>query len=277
MSFRFYHIINALSLDVAFGAGVLSLVLGSYMGFRIPVTVLLVLVLTVWVIYTADHLLDAKSIPGQASSFRHHFHQHFFKTIVISFIVVLLTGIFLITQMPPVTIFYGIPVALGVVAYFVLNRFFNLTFQKEILIASLYVIGVFVGPYSLSAGIIPVELTLLLVELGLMAWINLLIFGLFEMDEDKQDGLRSTAIILGEEKTGKMIKVLLFTCFAIGMVTLVFYYDNPSFVKLQIVFLMMMGILGTLFFRKESIVQDGLNYRYFGDGIFFMPVAYFWF
>lgn len=277
MSFRFYHIINALSLDVALGAGVLSLVLGRYMGFRVPVTVLVVLVLAVWIIYTADHLLDAKSISGQASSFRHHFHQHFFKTILICLIMALVIGILLIIQIPPVTIFYGIPVALGVATYFVLNRFFKLTFQKEILIASLYVIGVFVGPYSLSAGIVPLELRLLLVELGLMVWINLLVFGLFEMKEDKQDGLRSTPMILGEKKTGKMIKILLFTCFAIGTMTLIFFYDNPSFVKLQIVFLFMMGILGTLFFRKESIVQDGLNYRYFGDGIFFMPVAYFWF
>ena len=77
MSFRFYHIINALSLDVALGAGVLSLVLGRYIGFRVPVMVLLALVISVWVIYTIDHLLDAKSITHQATSFRHHFHQHF--------------------------------------------------------------------------------------------------------------------------------------------------------------------------------------------------------
>ena len=132
MSFRFYHVINALSLDVALGAGVLSLVLGRYLGFRIPVTVLLILVLAVWIIYTVDHLLDAKSISGQATSFRHHFHQHFFKAILASLILAFAIGIFLITQIPPVTIFYGIPVTLGVVTYFVLNRFFKLTFQKEI-------------------------------------------------------------------------------------------------------------------------------------------------
>ena len=155
MSFRFYHIINALSLDVALGAGILSLVIGRYLGFRVPVLVLLILVLTVWIIYTADHLMDAKSISGQASSFRHHFHQHFYRPILICFTIVMVTTVFLVTLIPPVTVFYGIPVVLGVAVYFISNRFFNLAFQKEVLIAVLYVLGVFIGPYSLSGGMIP--------------------------------------------------------------------------------------------------------------------------
>jgi len=110
-----------------------------------------------------------------------------------------------------------------------------------------------------------------------MAWINLLVFGLYESAEDKQDGMKSTALILGEERTGHMIKILLAGCFALGIAALMLYNHKTDFVKLQIVFLFMMGVLGTLFFRKESLAENGLHYRYFGDGIFFMPVAYFWF
>ena len=278
MSFRFYHIIHALSLDVAFGAGILSLVFGRYMGFRVPVFVLLVLVCAVWLIYTADHLMDAKSIRGQASSFRHHFHQHFFRPILIAFAVVLIGTLFLITQIPPVTVFYGFPVALGVGTYFVLSRFFNMHFQKEVLIAALYVIGVFVGPYSLrDPNMIKPEITLLLVELGLLAWINLLIFSLFEMNEDRQDGLRSTVTIWGEKKTTMLIKVLMGVCLFISISALYQYQDNAAFVKLQLLFLFMLVVLSTLYYRRKFMMHEGIYYRYFGDGIFFMPVAYFWF
>lgn len=277
MSIRIYHLINALSLDVALGTGVLSLVFGRYMGFRVPVLVLLILVLTVWVIYTADHLLDARSIKGQASSFRHHFHQHYFKTISLFLFLALIGIVFLLTQIPPITIFYGFPVILGVSAYFVLNKFFKLTFQKELLISALYVMGVFIGPYSLSNGVASPEIYFVLLQLGFLAWINLLIFGLFEVEEDRKDGLKSTVIIWGEEKSSNLVKYLLITCFSIGLLALIHQFGNQSFMKLQIVFLFMTGVLGILFFRKESIAQNGLQYRYFGDGIFFMPVAYFWF
>jgi len=277
MSFRFYHIINALSLDVALGAGVLSLVLGRYLGLKVPVLILLILVLTVWSIYTTDHLFDAKSIKAQASSFRHHFHQHFYRQIRIALAFVAAGIIFLVTQIPPITVLYGFPVILAVFAYFILNRFFNMSFQKEILIAVLYVIGIFIGPYSLAEGNVPDEIYYLLVQLGILAWINLLVFGVYEIDHDMQDGLKSTVVVLGLEKTAFMIKTLLILSFSIGIMGLVLFYGYSAYTKLQIVFLFMTGVLGTLFFRRETLSQQGLQYRYFGDGIFFMPVAYLWF
>ncbi|MDA0194766.1 MAG: hypothetical protein O2887_00400 [Bacteroidetes bacterium] len=277
MTFRFYHIINALSLDIALGAGILSLVLGRYLGLQIPVFVLLALVISVWIIYTADHLLDARTIPHQATSFRHHFHQHFRKEILIALFISFIGLFFILVQLPPITIFYGIPVVLGVSIYFILNRFFGLTFQKEILIAALYVIGVYIGPYSLSSGEIPKEMSLFLLQLGLMAWTNLLIFGIYEQGEDLQDGLKSMVTSWGVQKSGQLVKILLSTTFVLAIFGLLTFIEAINYFKLQMVFLFMNGVLGTLYFRRETLVQSGLQYRYFGDGIFFMPVAFFWF
>lgn len=277
MNFRFYHIINALSLDIALGAGILSLVLGRYLGLQIPVFVLLTLVISVWIIYTIDHLMDAKAIPHQASSFRHHFHQHFRKEILIALILSLIGLFFILFQLPPITIFYGIPVVLGVSIYFILNKFFGLTFQKEILIAALYVIGVYIGPYSLSNGEIPKEMSVFLLQLGLMAWANLLIFGIYEQSEDLQDGLKSTVTSWGVQKSGRLVKILLAITFVLAIFGLLTFIDAINYFKLQIVFIFMNGVLGTLYFRRETLAQSGIQYRYFGDGIFFMPVAYFWF
>lgn len=277
MTFRFYHIISALSLDIALGAGVLSLVLGRYMGLQVPVFVLLALVISVWIIYTIDHLMDAKSIPHQATSFRHHFHQHFRKEVMIALSIAIIGLLFILIQLPPITVFYGISVVFGVFTYFILNRLFGLNFQKEILIASLYVIGVYVGPYSLSNDSIPLEMNVLLLQLGLMAWANLMIFGIYEQSEDKQDGLKSTVTSWGERKSGFLVKVLIAVTLVIGIAGLWVFAGVTGYYKLQLVFIFMTGVLGTLYFRRETLSQNGLQYRYFGDGIFFMPIAYFWF
>ena len=276
MAFRFYHIISALSLDVALGAGVLSLVLGRYLGFRVPVLVLLVLVITVWLIYTLDHLIDARSIQGQATSFRHHFHQHFQKTIWGFLILALVVNLFLLTQIPMVTLVHGFPVFLGVCLYFILSHSFGLGLHKEVLIALFYVLGVFIGPVSLYNGDITPDVILLLVQLGVMAWINLLVFSLFDMKEDAKDGLKSTALLWGESKTSRFVRGLLVACFALLIAGLILFHADRNFVKLQLVFLFMTGTLGVLFYRRDSWSTE-LNYRYFGDGVFFMPVAYFWF
>jgi len=277
MTFRFYHIINALSLDIALGAGVLSLVLGRYMGLTVPVFVLLALVISVWMIYTIDHLLDARSIAHQAASFRHHFHQHFQREIFCLLFLAAIGLLIILIQLPPITIFYGIPVVLGVLVYFTLNRLLGLNFQKEILVAVLYVIGVYIGPYSLSSGNIPKEMNFLLFQLALMAWANLLIFGIYELEEDKKDGLKSTVTSWGERKSGILVKLLILATFSLCIVGLWLFAEDVGYVKLQMTFIFMNGVLGTLYFRRESLSQNGLQYRYFGDGIFFMPVAYFWF
>ena len=110
-----------------------------------------------------------------------------------------------------------------------------------------------------------------------MAWANLLIFGIYEQSEDLQDGLKSTVTSWGVQKSGRLVKILLAITFVLAIFGLLTFIDAINYFKLQIVFIFMNGVLGTLYFRRETLAQSGIQYRYFGDGIFFMPVVYFWF
>ena len=69
------QIINSLSLDVALGAIAGSYILLFVAGIPSDGISILALAITVWLIYTLDHLLDAKEISGPAETFRHRIHQ----------------------------------------------------------------------------------------------------------------------------------------------------------------------------------------------------------
>src|SRR5277367_4160689 len=97
--FRAFRIINILSLDIAVGAMIGALFFARMFDVVILSQGLFSLGLTVWIIYTADHLLDAKKIKQSASTDRHRFHQRHFKallTVMIIAIVVDITQIFFI-------------------------------------------------------------------------------------------------------------------------------------------------------------------------------------
>jgi hypothetical protein len=70
---------NILSLDVVAGAVAGALFFGEILQVQLSFSVLTALGLTVWIIYTLDHLRDAKQILNVASTDRHRFHQEHFK------------------------------------------------------------------------------------------------------------------------------------------------------------------------------------------------------
>src|SRR4051812_9177927 len=83
---RYYRIFNLLSLDVALGAVISAAFLGRILHVNILPQGFILLGIVVWLIYTADHLLDAWSMREAATSERHRFHQKNFISILIVFL-----------------------------------------------------------------------------------------------------------------------------------------------------------------------------------------------
>ncbi|NJL13528.1 MAG: hypothetical protein HC913_11335 [Microscillaceae bacterium] len=71
-----------LSLDVVLGVILMALLGGHICHHPVEKVVLAALGLTVWLIYTLDHLLDAYQIPPPAHTLRHRFHQQYFGLLV---------------------------------------------------------------------------------------------------------------------------------------------------------------------------------------------------
>ena len=135
-----YRLLNILSIDVALGAVCSSIWLADYFQVELRIYAYLALGITVWIIYTIDHLMDAKRIPHQAASKRHQFHQKYFMPLVI------ITGVFILVDAVLVffvreSIFYsGVIFSAVIAVYLVFNKW--LGHLKDFFVALLYSGGI---------------------------------------------------------------------------------------------------------------------------------------
>src|SRR5688572_14342140 len=131
----FYQHINILSLDVVGGAVVSALFFGTLLQVSVPIVSLVALGITVWIIYTVDHLGDAMIIPRIASTDRHRFHQKHFRAIVAVLFVAIVADLVVIGFLSVSILQAGLLLGAIVLVYLVLHR--HLRFLKEFFVAAL--------------------------------------------------------------------------------------------------------------------------------------------
>src|SRR5688572_12452621 len=178
-----YQYANILSLDVVAGAVISSLFFARLLHATVPAPVLAMLAFTVWIIYTLDHLRDARTIPGIASTDRHRFHQKHFRVIAATLAIVTVADLALIWFVSKDIIRAGAMLATVVIAYLVLQRY--LKFLKEIFVACLYTAGILLPSLVNTSSDISSFHHLVFVKFFITALMNLLLFSLFDHHKDR--------------------------------------------------------------------------------------------
>lgn len=263
-----YKWVQALSLDVVLGSGLLNLAIARYYGADLPLVVVLGLMIAVWCIYTIDHLSDAKGVKKQASTYRHRFHQQHFKSLCIVLVFIAMVGIAMLQAMPLIVVKWGFGCVLFMALYFILIRF-HAFWPKELLIAFGYTCGVFLGPITLATASLTLFHYILIPQIFLLALANLLIFSCFDLESDKQDGHYSLAIHLGVRTSQKLTLCLIASGLLLS--ALLIYAARLMITQdIQLLIIIMNLLLLMLLLRKDSFRQHEL-YRVIGDGIFFIP------
>jgi 4-hydroxybenzoate polyprenyltransferase len=261
---RAYRLINILSIDVAVGAVIGSAFFSKLMAVTMLPQGMTSLGLTVWIIYTTDHLLDARKLRHGASTARHRFHQRY-AGILLSLLVLAciidLVGIYYIRS---IVFVHGLWLSLLVGIYFLVQQ--RIGFLKELMGAILYTAGILLIPFSVSEKI-PVSVFFLIAEFGLIAWINLLLFSWIDQPSDKRDTHRSFATSFGDAITRNVL-VFLFVVSAALLLTQFFVHKTADTFA---ILLMMNGVLFIIFAYKNLFSQND-RYRLLGDAIFFFPL-----
>lgn len=258
--------VQNLSLDITAGAVISSFYLAQVFGVEMSNEMGIGLGIAIWLIYTADHLWDAYRVEGTAINPRHAFHQKYFKPILFLAGLLFAIGVYNTFQLPLQTIELG----LGLVAltgfYFLYLRVSKLHRQKEFFAAFVYVAGIFIGPVSMLSTWDWLYLVLF-VQFFLLAYVNLMLFPLFEMEEDNQQGMASIAINRGTKPTKKRIGVALIINELIIVICIGFgFNDNKvQFMILAMSLSLLLLIKAPPFLKKYNL------YRIIGDGIFFLP------
>ena len=266
---RFYRLLNILSIDVALGAICSAAWFARLFSVDLRPYAFLSLGLTVWIIYTVDHLLDARRIIGEASTVRHRFHQKYFNQLTIVVIIAVLADFVVVFFIRKAVFQSGVVLASIMVGYFLMQRL--LKFFKEFIIALLFACGVLLPSWSLAVSRPGVGLSLIIAQFMITALINLLLFSWFDRHRDAVDKRESFVTLVGARGTQVTIWILFILN---GILMMVLVMESLQWINSMLVILMMNVSLFLLFIRPGFFeVND--RYRLLGDGIFFLPLLYF--
>src|SRR5687767_11082148 len=147
--FRFYQYVNILSLDITAGAIISALFFAKIFNVQIKPYGLVALGTTVWIIYTADHLRDAKKIKHKASTQRHRFHQLYFFPLVYFLCAAIFIDAVAIVFIRKQVFEWGLILSALVAFYLIVQQY--LRFLKEFFIAALYTCGVLLLSISITS------------------------------------------------------------------------------------------------------------------------------
>ncbi|MBK5277500.1 MAG: hypothetical protein JJE09_01430 [Bacteroidia bacterium] len=264
---RIYRVFNYVSLDVACGAMVCAAFFSQVLHVELRPVGLVSLGVTVWVIYTADRLIDVYKLKRESSSKRHRFHQKNFLGLFIALIMAVAIDIFLILQVPGPVLTWGIGLAGVVILYLFFQQ--RLFLFKELVVSILYSAGIFLPAMSLSTIIISKQEIILIIFFILTAFINLVLFSWYDLKHDLADNQYSLVTFLGRDRA-KVILVILFFLqlfLFIGLMVIYVYW-----IEAVILLAINLGLLMLLLFPERLSNKD--LYRLIGDGVFLFPLPY---
>jgi len=268
---KFYQYIRAFSLDVVAGAVISARWIGNYFNADIPTSAILALGLTVWLIYTIDHLLDARKIKSQDALFRHIVH---YKNAPYIFGLMAVMGmglIFLLQNLKPFLIGYGLGLGFAVFCYLIFVHFIRkkVYWGKEWFVAMVYATGICLPTFAYIQNIPPI-LIYFWIQLFILASINLILFNMIEYKVDKKIGFNSFATVKGVDFSRKVILFLLFSFVVIWSSSFLFF-TAEELLDYQAIFILMASVLAMVL-SKEVILRQEEWYRVIGDIVFVLPI-----
>ena len=257
--------VNWLGIDVALGAGALSYAL-SLAWDRIlhwhsyfP--------LVVWMIYALDHLRDVYTHRELISTARREFHSKFHKNILKTMAVVVIIAFSLLTRLEIGTLIPGLLLAAVVGVYFLFLQILpsKMAFVKELAAAMFYTLGICLIPFA--AGPAPQYFYIHVLQVFMLALVNLILFSWFDFDDDKEEGFVNMVSTLGHPVTKRIIQVMLLVNI-LSAALLIYLEFQPV---MEVCFLIMNAVL---LLTVINPVYWSKNYRFriAGDAIFFMPL-----
>jgi len=254
---------NALSLDVAGGAVICATFFAHLFQVDVLPQGIAALGLAVWIVYTADHLLDAKRLIDQAATFRHRFHQRHFKLLAVLLLIACITQFILLFFLRRPIFYNGLWLGLGVILYIIINRW--LSFFKEVAGALLYSAGVLLPSFSLKQQSFQIFDELILLQFLLIVFTNLVLFSWMDYEHDIKDNHRSLITLVNKDR-GRIIIWFLFIAFFILNASTISEYGTPTVIFFVMELILFLIFLFPLYFKKEE------RFRFIGDAIFFLPI-----
>jgi len=270
-----YQLFSILSIDVVIGTLIGAAFSSRLLGVHPDVWFYVILALSVWILYTTDHLVDARRLKEKAHTQRHLFHHIHFKVLT-RLVGILAMGDFLlvIMKLPVRIIFAGLIIFAFTLLYFgalsVLKSRKSFLVHKEFIVALVYTAGVWIGPLSLRNYKLLDNEILFLIGFFMIVWSVVLLYSAIEFEEDRLDGHQTLATRIGVSPIQRLIYAIVLLVFiaAVYLIIMSLVDFERRTAKL---FLMMALIVGMMNAFPEFFKYN-YRYRYIGEMIFWLPV-----
>ncbi len=218
----------------------------------------------VWLIYTLDHLNDARKLRNP-TSFRHSIHKTYSSTLIKLVLITVALATINLFWLPREVLFWGFTLGFFSMFYLKISSILGKKGIKEILIAIIYAGGIFL--YPLITMPLTLQIVWEIISLLLLAFVNLCLISMFEKNEDKNNGFPSIASLLSSRLLIRVIYSILIalTCLVLSASVLGFDFGYTMFVAVGI-------SIYTMIIWKKDYIENGW-YRYLSDAVFLVPLV----
>ncbi len=255
-----YRTLSVLSIDVVVGAVCGAVFFTEVFHQRTEPLPLVALAITVWVVYTLDHLSDAISKRRAGQTWRRSFHYTNRKKLLLFVIAGLVINSIIAWYLPIEILKAGFMLIIPVAAYLLLQH--RIQWLKEIMVAILYTGGILVP--SAARVTFQFENVMLVVAFMGIACSNLLIFSRYDYAADLAENRNSFVTVWGLDRSALVIRLIL----AGTILCLLF-----TGMKLPTFILLTMTFLHWILFASEEYFGRKQLFRFTGDAIFFLPAC----
>ncbi len=264
---QLYRFLNLISVDVACGAVVCAAFFARVFRIELRPQGLAVLGITVWIIYSVDHLLDAHQLKRDASTKRHLLYQRKFRELSMVVMVAIVIDLCMLLFIRRQVFVWGLGLAIIVLLYLLFQRL--LTPFKEAMGACLYAGGVLLPVLSLHTPPLSTSLIFLMIAFVFTALINLILFSLFDWERDRNDMQASLVTFFGKQNSKRGLNVL----FLVQGLLLIGLLLRTAY-KTETLILGSMNIVLAILLRAPDWFKKEDTYRLAGDFIFLFPLPY---
>ena len=278
--FSAYKIIQILSIDIVLGAMAVGYFTIHLLGVEANPAWWFILPMAVWSFYTSDHLIDGFKSKEEATIKRHGFHYKHRKVLgMLAALFGLTAFVFSLLFLNRQIIHYGLLVGVAVLTYFGLLFLYAkkkpFLLQKELIIAFVYVFGIWLAPLVWHAAIPRTFILLILAVFLLLAWAEGIMASSFDFENDIQDGHSSFTVLFGKRDTRRFLIVIHILVFLMIKLSIFFISTNLQFTALMILALMNLCLMLITLYPKWF--QKNERYRIVGESVFLLPalIAFF--
>lgn len=253
-------------MDVVLGAIFLLAYVSSSYKITLPFSVYWALGSAIWLIYTVDHLMDSRKGTGELSE-RHAFHRRYFSELIMVAGVVQALAIFNLYFLPVPIIREGALLGAICVFYLLLIWVFKSFWVKELVVATVYATAIFLPAYAMDK--LSVIDILPILQLSIIALLNLCLFSYIDLEEDQRNGFGSIVTRCGN-RSSLLISGLFTLALLLNIVCFMFFSGD---MHLQWLYLLMTITLLIIWINLDYFrIND--RYRIVGDGIFFLTIIF---